>query len=642
MRYHINKKVLSLLIIVLLAQGTNAQTHRIDSLRERLLYASNSEEQKKIVMGICERTYSLSADSLFKYISLGFKFFPPGSRDHVRMKNFYCVYLFKLGKIQEGLTSCDSLIQNSVDIKNIDRVGMDILATRCSGLIRNGQNKAAIEQAFAMLQYAEPIKDTLGIMTAYNLIGWSNMELEQYRDATRWFNVALSYANEETMIGRGGVICANNASCYNNINKPDSAFYFIALALKYCRLGENLTGLANSLNIRADMFINKKDYVNAEKDMKEALVVREQIADPMYTTSDMAQLSSFYASTGQTNKGIAIAQEGIVLARKAHNLSKIIFLYNALAENYKKANQQDNYAASLEVILRLKDSLYEENSEKAIAELGTKYELQKKENIIMRQDYQITRSRYTTLGASILFVLALLFVWVLYRNYRLIQQRKMETAMAEQKILSYKAVEQAEENERKRIAADLHDNLGSFAAAITANVKNLKDGNEASADAILSQLDENAQSMVTQLGDTIWVLKNEHLPITKLADRFKVWLQRLLQNYPQVKYYNSEDIVDDIEFSPSKILHIFLILKECINNALKHSNCTDLKINFKSDKGWVISIEDNGVGFDNTAIPKRSGLDNIKKRAAECGWNVEWEKANPFGTRVVISGTTTN
>lgn len=628
-------------LIILMAFCSNAQTRKIDSLRNRLQNTTALADKQRIIMSICDMTYSLSADSLLKYIHIGQQLFAPDSKEYIKLKNYYSVYLLKSGKIQEGLLLNDSLIQNTVNKKNMDELGMDILATRCSGLIRNGENKEAIEQCFNMLQYAEPVKDTAGVIKAYNLLGWANMELEQYNDAIKWLKKAMMYSVTSRYQERVGVIYANMASCYNNINMPDSAFYFIEPALEYSRISENLTSLANALNIRADMFINKKDYMSAEKDMKEALEIRKHIGEPLYIISDMAQLSSFYASTDQTDKGIEIAKNGIEIAKKANNLTKLIFLYTALGENYKKANMMNEYSSSLETIVALKDSLYKNNSGNAIAEMEAKYELQKKENIIIKQKYALTRSQYISIGSAIFFVLCLLLFWALYRNYRLSEKRKMELAMAEQKLLSYKAVELAEEKERKRIAADLHDNLGSYAAAITANVKNLKDESNPGPDLIMAQLEENAQNMVTQLGDTIWVLKNEQLPITKLADRFKAWTQRLMQNYPQVKYHYAENIVDDIEFTPTKILHIFLILKECVNNALKHSNCTDLIINFFSEGNWVISIEDNGKGFEENSITKGNGMANIKRRAAECEWTVEWKDLVPSGTLVVISETNT-
>ncbi len=304
----------------------------------------------------------------------------------------------------------------------------------------------------------------------------------------------------------------------------------------------------------------------------------------------------------------------------------------------KAAHRINDYAEILKNIIFLKDSLHNKNSEGAIAEMVTKYELQKKENIIIQQDNKLIRNRYISIGSAIAVILASLIFWLIYRNYSHIQQRKMEQALAAEKISSIKAVQQAEEKERKRIAADLHDNLGSYAAAITSNIRYLKEEPLKDNEFIISQLDENAQGIVTQLSDSIWVLKNEQLPITKLADRFKAWTQRIIQNYPTVKYFYEEDITNDIELTPGKILNIFLILKECLNNSLKHSNCTEIRIYFVSNEKLHLRIEDNGKGFQSNMLNRGNGVENIKYRAKECDLHVSWQSLTPSGTRVVISG----
>ena len=641
MHYRIVTRIIIVLLLLCLPGIMTAQTGRIDFLKKELVAEKEPQARLNTILRICEQNYSLPVNTFFDLIKQGEKIAPVGSPEYFKIKTFYCHYLSKIDRSAEALALNDSLtkvLPSDASFKPIS----DILAVRrCGLLIRNNQPKDAIELALQLLEKAEQSHDTIMVVRNCSIfLGWANMELEKYTEAIRWLRFGDNYGANESLLKQCNALYSNMASCYNNIQKYDSALYFINIALKYCRQQEELTGMANSLNIRADIYINTNNPTAAEEDMKEAVKVREQMGDLLYIVSDMAQLSFFYASIKQTDKGIETAEKGITLARKSNNISKLIFLYSALAENYKTAGIQDKYAASLLSLMNLKDTLYKENSTKAIAEMEAKYQLQKKENIIIRQKFELNRSRYTAIGSVALLIVGLLFVWLLYRNYRLSQRRKMELAIAEEKLLSYKAVEQAEENERKRIAANLHDNLGSYAAAITANVKNLKDGSGEDADSIMVQLDENAQNMVTQLSDTIWVLKNEQLPVTKLADRFKVWTQRLIQNYPHVKYHYSENIVDDIEFTPAKILHIFLILKECVNNALKHSECSDLVINFFSEGHWVICIEDNGKGFTNVANPG-SGIDNIKRRAAECGWNVEWVQLNPKGTLVIISETTT-
>jgi signal transduction histidine kinase len=429
---------------------------------------------------------------------------------------------------------------------------------------------------------------------------------------------------------------SNIASCYNNINNTDSAFYFINIALDRSRRAQNLTILANALNIRAAIYISLAKYKEAEVDLREALGIRKKIGDAMYITADLAQLSFFYADMGATDKGIAAAKEGIRMAHIIQNTSKLIFIYKALAYNYKKADLFEDYAATLEKIIELKDTLSKKNADDAISVLEAKYEIQKQENIILQQKSRLYKNKIVTWAILIGACFMTLSAWLGYRNYKHLQARKLKDAVNQEKQNTVMAIQQAEENERKRIAADLHDNLGSYAAAIKANAREIKVFHpELQAS---SQIEENAEQMVTQLGETIWVLKNEELRLTDIADRFKVWIQRLLLNYPHIKYYYQESIEVDHAYSPNQTLDLFLILKECVTNAIKHSNGTELKIIFYSNENVVLTIQDNGSGFDMNAITQSSGINNVIKRATNFNYFVDW-KSNQSGTKVSISST---
>ncbi len=619
---------------------TKAQTHKIDSLRNKISQNLSLNEKRETLINLCAEFNSLPSDSLLHYIHLADQLCKEGSDESIKVKIYYCIYLQKKSRSEDAIHILDSLSIKISSLKNNEKLRMEIIIAQCGALIRNNENKEAIENAFNLLQLAELQKDTLNAVKAYTFLGWANMELGKYYEAIRFLNTGFHYSNNENILQYESSLFSNNAASLANMLKTDSARYFVELSLKYSRKTENLTSLANALNIRADMFANKHEYVAAENDLKEALEVREKIGDKFFIISDMAQLSVFYANINQTNKGIEIAQEGITIAKELGNTAKLIYLYSALGENYRVAKKYEEYSHALENIVNLKDTLYQNNSEDAIAAIGAKYELQKKENIIIKQKYELIRSRYFTIGTIIVFILCALLIFMFYRNYQLVQKRKMEAIMTEQKKIASEAIIAAEENERKRIAADLHDNLGSYAAAITSNVKYLKEG-ILNKETIITQLDENARSMVTQLSDTIWVLKNEYLLFTQLADRYKVWMLRLMQNYPDIKYNYSENIAEDVEFAPVKILNIFLILKECINNALKHSKCSDITIAFTSDQTWQITIEDNGIGFTLDKTQKGNGMKNVMDRAFTSGWNVEWLSIAPHGTRVLISGYTT-
>ncbi len=631
-----------LFFMVYLGLQASAQTKRIDSLRSRLAFEKDMNKQKDLLLKLCEQNFSLSADSLRKYVNEGLTRCDERSTDHFRFKNFYCFYFLKMGKAAEAIRYTDSLMKqaSSESISTLAR--LELRYHRTVSLIRDNQYKESIASALNLLGEGEKSKDTLSVLRAYSLLGWANMELESEHEAIQWLNKGLRYTNNTTLLANANSLFLNIASCYNLINQPDSALYYINTGLAYCIQSENLTSQANALNIRAAIYSRSTKSKVALNDLENALVIRQKVGDLHYIISDMGQLSHFYAYVNQPEKGIAIALEGIPLAIQANNIYKLIYLKKGLAKNYEAANRKDDAIRTLVDILHLKDSLYEENTEADIAEMKTKYELTKKENIIIQQKAKLLQNRYVSVGSGIAFLLGGIIVWLAYRNHKHKQERKMENALAEEKIHSIHAVKQAEEKERKRIAADLHDNLGSYAAAITSNIRYLKESGSGENEQLIAQLDENAQGIVTQLSDSIWVLKNEQLEITKLADRFKSWAQRLIQNYPGVKYFYEEEISNDIEFTPGKMLNIFLMLKESLNNALKHSHCSEIRIRFISTDQLTISIEDNGSGFPATNTNTGNGIENIKHRASEFDLKVQWEMLTPSGTKVTIFTTTTN
>ncbi|MEZ5069094.1 MAG: hypothetical protein R2847_11705 [Bacteroidia bacterium] len=147
----------------------------------------------------------------------------------------------------------------------------------------------------------------------------------------------------------------------------------------------------------------------------------------------MAQLSEFYASIGQT-KGIQLANAGLKHWEKKNVLAKQIYLMNALAEN-KVAGLRNEYEQVLLNIIGIKGFAVSKNSADDIAGF-TKYQLQKKENIIIRQENKLAQNRYTTIGIIALLTFIFIASGLLYRNAQLKRQHKYEQQLMEQELLA--------------------------------------------------------------------------------------------------------------------------------------------------------------------------------------------------------------
>lgn len=628
----------------LLFNYTAAQTSLIRDLKTAVQKAGTAAEKQSALLNLCAQGYNLHPDTLMAYaMQAEASAKQKGDRHSELEARFYRSYaLTNKGLIDSSLAlaeSCEAILQKTI---NDPVLLANVLNQKGRCHMRKNRYKEAISMAYGVIDNAEKGGDVLLQIKGKTLMGWAYLEMGQTAEALAWHLKALRTTTDEEILQQYGILFANLALNYSALKKIDSAFYYIEKAVAFSRKAENLFALSNSLAIQGQLYVNASEPVKAEASLKEVVKIRELIGDPFYIVSDMAQLSLYYAGNGQPEKGIAIANEGLDMVRKFNIKTKLFFLYSALATNYKAANDLARYAAVMETVVDLKDSVYQTNSAEALAEIQTKYNLQKKENIIIQQELDLVQKNYW-IYSSLFFLLILTAGGIfLFRAARRRQQLKLQLMQEEEKRKAQQAVTQAEEAERKRIAADLHDNLGAYAASISSNIDYLTQALPVQNKGVLQELRANSQSIVSHLNDSIWVLKKDTLSLTAISDRLKIFIQRLQTSYPYVLIDVVEDMETDFLLPPSQAFHLFQIIKEAVINALKHSRCSHLVIQVEANEQWQFSIVDNGQGFmQKTMLAEGgNGILNMKQRAKESGYSIQWINNSPKGTRVVIAPTT--
>jgi signal transduction histidine kinase len=178
-------------------------------------------------------------------------------------------------------------------------------------------------------------------------------------------------------------------------------------------------------------------------------------------------------------------------------------------------------------------------------------------------------------------------------------------------------MQQAMEKERRRIAQDLHDDLGSGITEIMLLSELAKQDNNGSDAPMRSQLDDitqKARQVATAMDEIVWTVnpKNDSLPdlASYLADHAREFLRAanvscridMMENLPP------------IPVSAQQRHNLFLAVKEALNNAVKHSRATEvwLRINWSQNRLTVI-VQDNGCGFTDDA-ERGNGLANMMSR----------------------------
>ena len=233
---------------------------------------------------------------------------------------------------------------------------------------------------------------------------------------------------------------------------------------------------------------------------------------------------------------------------------------------------------------------------------------------------------------SIFKILAALLIGaaiaLLVQQYNKTRYRKQLRQLEMQKEL---------QQERNRISRDLHDNIGAYTSALIAGINQLtRDDNNKQEN--IADLNDYASSIMGYLRETIWVLNNQRLTFTAFADRFKNYAGRILKNYPQVSLHFGEHIEKERELTPQVSLNLFRVMQEALQNACRHAEASVVKISFTSTHRIQIDIADNGTGMKGEKREDSYGLQNMKERANEIGFDLTIRSKTGAGTTIVLTG----
>jgi signal transduction histidine kinase len=194
------------------------------------------------------------------------------------------------------------------------------------------------------------------------------------------------------------------------------------------------------------------------------------------------------------------------------------------------------------------------------------------------------------------------------------------------------------ERMRTRIASDLHDDIGATLSTISLlgdMERKVRTGDVAGADR-LERIGELARHAVSSMSDIVWAVNPAKDTLDAVAER----MESFLENVAPAASVNALFFCD--EKLRGKILHaesrktMLLIFKEAVSNALRHSGCSSIRVALHPEKhAAVLSIHDDGHGFDTTKEFAGNGLLNMRSRARSLGWKLVIESCKD-GTLVEL------
>ncbi len=405
-----------------------------------------------------------------------------------------------------------------------------------------------------------------------------------------------------------------------------------------------LSGQAIALSNLGEVYGLKGDNAKARLYFKQALVIDSKTEDLFGAAISNLNLAGTYVNSGDTDSALFYYDKSEKIAKELNAKQILVQLYSSKAELFQLNKDFSAALESMKLYNQYHDSLYNEKKAEELAEAEAKYEALKKDNeirmlkneqvisIIQQKQYQSERIAWISLVS-----LGIVILVYLYKRYQQKQTVLFNLKMLQQKELYLKAIVETQEEERKRIAKDLHDGIGQTLSGIKLSLVTIV--TKMPEEEVKVKLQSLSQTLDTACSD-VRSISHQMMPrllqeeglIPAIGDMLEKSFRLSSISYNFEHYGMEGRVKENIEIS------LYRICQELINNIIKHSGATEVSVQlFRNGKNLVLLVEDNGKGF--AFQEKKSsgiGLMNISSRVETVHGEFNLEPSPQSGTLATI------
>ena len=509
---------------------------------------------------------------------------------------------------------------------------------------KQGRLKDALEHQISALKIFQQLKQDKWIGYSLNNIAIIHNNLGNLEKALEYHQKALEYRillkdreGETTSYG-------NMANLYANMKDTLQAVEYYKKAIDLSRELENNDLLSANLSNMANIFMARKNYNEALKLYNESLTIREKTGDSKGISSTLSRIGTVYTETGKYRDAAKALNRSLQIAQNISTIEEQLSSLLGLAKLKALTNQPDSAIYLMKLYIATKDSVYDARIKQQILDVQSQYETEKLEQDLelVKKEKEFTDAKLQNRKTQLLLLISLFFlaivggIFLFYRH----QQKQKSVAAAErirEQEIRMSAVFEAQEQERRRIAKELHDGVGQTITAIRLNYQSL--ATKAAENELKSDFGK-IEEMLDSAGREVRSISHQMIPRELeqfgLTAAIEGMLNLNLEKTPVQFQFEHSGFSERI--NPQIELVLFRILQELISNVIKHSKATNLSVQLIKLKSHVaLTVADNGIGFDLEQKEKNGiGLLNIASRIDGIKGHLRYETSPGAGTTVTI------
>lgn len=496
-----------------------------------------------------------------------------------------------------------------------------------NALFNLGENEKSIEYLIKAYEIGVNSSDVDSKTFSLYSIAYRYMSTANYQKSETYFLNSLAMAKSNQNVKYEYANYHGLGILYSRWSKYEKAKKFNFKALNHFRQTNNLVYEFDVLNNMATLYLrqNKKD--STLYFARKTLNLANEIGNDDYINSAKIFLANAYNQFLEFEKGndLFLDIENNLLQQKTITANTRSFICSALSGFYKKKKDFKKSLFYLEKHKIINDSLTTQQLEAKFTEIETKYQTEQKEKQLAQQKVVTQEQKLLTQKANTRnFILTFSLVLV-----TLILLASIQYARFKRKELHFNAslaVLKAKQQEQQEIGMELHDNITKRLEQTAINLERKGDVNESEK---LIAINSNLREIAKKMSFIDFKESPFSDQIITLAASYQD--DNLRINIEDLSSINWTKIKEPIKYN------LYLIIREAISNSYNHSKASVIRVSFAQEKKEIlVSIQDNGEGFDKDQIAYGSGLRNMNVRVKDMNGSISIDSAPNIGTNIAI------
>ncbi|MBC6698035.1 ATP-binding protein [Hymenobacter puniceus] len=508
--------------------------------------------------------------------------------------------------------------------------------------LRSGNYPTAVQTQLQARHLAEAIPYAGGIIHADNALGYAYAEQGRYHSALRYYRQAIALARQRHDNVLLTPILGNVGQAYLELGQLDSAWHYTWQGYRYDLRYHDRHSEIGDLSLLGDIAARRGATQQARRYYLHSIARSEGMPVSYALCRSYLGLARL-AQAQQPNQMLVYARQALLASQQGRYAKGVFEASGYLAQLMAVRRDSAQAYRFLLMAAATRDSLFSHSRQVQVQALDFSEYLRQQALAEQRSQAAAARRQYWIWGALLLLAGGIGGGYLLLNRRRLQQQVAFAQERQQLERLRAEQVLAAEEQERRRIGADLHDGLGQLLSVVKLNLGALRNELEPILRKSQRQQFKAALDIVDESVREVRGISHNLAPYVLirrgLAEAVRSFLDKIECVSRFQIHFEAPDLEDRLE--PAIEVALFRMVQELVQNILKHAQATSFSVQLiRQPQQLTVLIEDNGVGFcpaKQASQPDAGmGLRNIQSRVAYLAGSMYVDSRPGHGTSITV------